>query len=48
MAEDLSEIKVTDRFTLKDKNILDTGGARGIGFAVCNSIAQIGIQTRVL
>lgn len=44
MAEDLSEIKITDRMSLKDKNFLVTGGARGIGFAVCKSIAQLGIE----
>lgn len=31
MASDLSEIKVTDRFSLKDKNFLVTGGGKSNG-----------------
>lgn len=39
---DLSEVKITDRFGLKDKNFLITGGGRGIGFACAKAIAQLG------
>ncbi|KAH8434538.1 SDR family NAD(P)-dependent oxidoreductase [Aspergillus melleus] len=38
----LSEIKVTDRFDLSNKNFLITGGGRGIGFACAKAIAQLG------
>lgn len=39
---DLGEIKVTDRFSLRDRNFLITGGGRGIGFACAKAIAQLG------
>lgn len=39
---ELGEIKVTDRFSLKGKNFLITGGGRGIGFACAKAIAQLG------
>ena len=39
---DLSEIKITDRFSLAGKNFLITGGGRGIGFACGKAIAQLG------
>lgn len=38
----LGEIKITDRFSLKDRNFLITGGGRGIGFACAKAIAQLG------
>ncbi|KAI9041758.1 SDR family NAD(P)-dependent oxidoreductase [Aspergillus affinis] len=38
----LSEVKVTDRFDLSNKNFLITGGGRGIGFACAKAIAQLG------
>src|SRR6201999_3894223 len=37
-----SEVKVTDRFNLGNKNFLITGGGRGIGFACAKAIAQLG------
>lgn len=40
--EDLSEVKITDRFNLGNKNFLITGGGRGIGFACAKAIAQLG------
>lgn len=39
---ELSEIKITDRFNLRNKNFLITGGGRGIGFACAKAIAQLG------
>lgn len=39
---DLSEVKVTDRFNLTGRNFLITGGGRGIGFACAKAIAQLG------
>lgn len=39
---DLSEVKITDRFDLSNKNFLITGGGRGIGFACAKAIAQLG------
>lgn len=38
----LSEVKVTDRFDLSGRNFLITGGGRGIGFACAKAIAQLG------
>jgi len=46
--EDISEIKVSDRLNLNGRNILVTGGGRGIGFAVCKAIAQQGGNVAVL
>ena len=37
-----SEVKITDRFNLGNKNFLITGGGRGIGFACAKAIAQLG------
>ncbi|KAF2479816.1 hypothetical protein BDY17DRAFT_256522 [Neohortaea acidophila] len=39
---ELSDIKVTDRFSLTGKAFVITGGARGIGFATAKAIAQLG------
>jgi sorbose reductase len=39
---DLSEVRVTDRFDLSNRNFLITGGGRGIGFACAKAIAQLG------
>ncbi|KAK5098265.1 hypothetical protein LTS08_006398 [Lithohypha guttulata] len=39
---DTSDVKITDRINLKDKNFLITGGGRGIGFACAKAIAQLG------
>lgn len=38
----LSEVKITDRFSLANRNFLITGGGRGIGFACAKAIAQLG------
>ncbi|KAK6428340.1 hypothetical protein LTR95_015519 [Oleoguttula sp. CCFEE 5521] len=43
-----SDVKVTDRFSLKGKTILVTGGARGLGFAMSKAIAQLGGNIAVL
>lgn len=42
------DLKVTDRMGLQNKTILVTGGGRGIGFAVCKSIAQMGGNVAVI
>ena len=39
---DLSEVKVTDRLSLANKNFLISGGGRGVGFACAKAIAQLG------
>jgi sorbose reductase len=39
--QDLSDVKITDRMSLKDRNFLITGGGRGIGFAICKAITQL-------
>ena len=46
--EDLSNVKITDRMSLKGRNILITGGGRGIGFAICKAIAQLGGNVAVI
>ncbi|KAK3715522.1 hypothetical protein LTR37_007010 [Vermiconidia calcicola] len=46
--EDLSDVKVTDRMSLKGRNIFVTGGGRGIGFAICKAIAQLGGNVAVI
>ncbi|OQO08268.1 hypothetical protein B0A48_06138 [Cryoendolithus antarcticus] len=43
-----SDVKVTDRFSLKGKTILVTGGARGLGFAMSKAIAQLGGNIAIL
>ena len=43
-----AEVKVTDRFSMKDKTVLVTGGGRGIGLAICKAIAQLGGNIAVL
>lgn len=47
-SNDLSEVKVTDRFSLVGKNFLITGGGRGIGFACGKAIAQLGGSVAVV
>ena len=39
---DLTDLKITDRFSLAGRNFLITGGGRGIGFACAKAIAQLG------
>ena len=46
--QDLSEMKLMDRLTLKGRNILVTGGSRGIGFAVCKAVAHLGGNVAVI
>lgn len=46
--DDISEVKVTDRLSMKDKNVLITGGARGIGFAIAKAVAQLGGNVAVI
>jgi sorbose reductase len=46
--EDISDIKVTDRMSLQGRNFLVTGGGRGIGFAICKAIAQMGGNVAVI
>jgi NAD(P)-dependent dehydrogenase (short-subunit alcohol dehydrogenase family) len=43
-----AEVKVTDRFSMKGKTVLVTGGGRGIGLAICKAIAQLGGNIAVL
>ena len=46
--ENISDVKVTDRMSLKGRNIFVTGGGRGIGFAICKAIAQLGGNVAVI
>lgn len=43
-----AEIKITDRFSMKGKTVLVTGGGRGIGLAICKAVAQLGGNIAVL
>lgn len=40
--QNLSDVSVTDRMSLKGRNIFITGGGRGIGFAITKAVAQLG------
>lgn len=42
------DAKVTDRIHLKGKSVFVTGGGRGIGFAICKAIAQLGGNVAVI
>ncbi|KAJ3530323.1 hypothetical protein NM208_g9372 [Fusarium decemcellulare] len=44
----LSDVKVTDRFDLSNKNFLITGGGGGIGFACAKAIAQLGGSVAII
>lgn len=46
--EDLNEVKVSDRLSLKGRSVLVTGGGRGIGFAISRAIAQQGGNVAIL
>ena len=46
--EDISDVKVTDRMSMKGKSVLVTGGGRGIGFAICKAIARMGGNVAVI
>ncbi|KAK5172695.1 uncharacterized protein LTR77_002815 [Saxophila tyrrhenica] len=48
LREDISDMKVTDRMTMKGRNVLVTGGGRGIGFAICKAVAQMGGNVAVI
>jgi len=43
-----TDTTITDRFSMANKTVLVTGGGRGIGFAICKSIAQLGGNVAVL
>lgn len=43
-----AEVKITDRFSMKDKTVLITGGGRGIGLAIAKAVAQLGGNIAVL
>jgi len=43
-----AEVKITDRLSMKGKTVLVTGGGRGIGFAICKAVAQLGGNVAVL
>lgn len=43
-----SYLSVTDRFSMREKTVLVTGGGRGIGFAICKAVAQLGGNVAVL
>jgi sorbose reductase len=42
------DVTVTDRFNMKGKSVLVTGGGRGIGFAICKAVAQLGGNIAIL
>lgn len=42
------DVKITDRLSMAGKTVLVTGGGRGIGFAICKAIAQLGGNVAVL
>lgn len=43
-----SDLSVADRLSMKGKTVLVTGGGRGIGFAVCKSVAQMGANVAII
>jgi sorbose reductase len=43
-----AEVKITDRLSMKGKNVLITGGGRGIGLAIAKALAQLGSNIAVL
>ena len=38
---DPSDVKVTDRMSMKGRNVFVTGGGTGRGFAICKAVAQL-------
>jgi len=48
LRNDISNLNVIDRFSMRDKTVLVTGGGRGIGFAICKAVAQLGGNIAVL
>lgn len=43
-----ADLSISDRLSMKGKTVLVTGGGRGIGFAICKAIAQLGGNIAVL